>query len=404
MRVLVAPDCFTGTFSAPEAAAAICRGWARAAPSDTLEACPLADGGPGFVEVLHHALGGDLAPVTVTGPLGERTPASLLLVETAGALTAYVESAHAAGLALVPPDHRDPTRTSSVGLGELIRAALDSGARRVVIGVGGTGTNDAGAGLLAGLGGWDPSPLRRGGGSLGEVTQAELGGLGPLARELAGVDLVAAVDVDVPLLGLHGASAGFAAQKGATPEQAQHLERALGHFAHVAEGVVSREGPPRSRALPLVGSTEHHGHSHGAQRSTARLASLPGAGAGGGIGFGLALVGARLVPGARLVAEAVGLADRVAAADLVVTGEGKLDWQSLRGKAVSEVAATALAAGRPVVALAGQVEMGRREWSSAGLSGAYAVAATPDELTRSLADPVTALEARAERLGKNWSY
>jgi len=411
MRVLVAPDCFTGTLTAPQAAAAIARGWAAAAPHDSVEQCPLADGGPGFVQVLHQALGGELGPVTVTGPLGEQVPATILLVPGEGGATAYVESAEAAGLELVPTDRRDPTRTTSLGVGQLVRAALEAGAKRVVVGVGGTATNDGGAGLLAGLGGWTGGALVRGGGELGSVTGADLAGLGALARELEGVDLVVAVDVDVPLLGLHGASAGFAEQKGATPEQAQHLERVLGHFAHLAQEVVRSDGPPRSRHLPLAapsgahGPDDGHGHAHPpGGRGSSRVAALPGAGAGGGIGFGLALLGARLVPGARVVAEAVGLADRIAGADLVVTGEGKFDWQSLRGKAASMVAEAALAAGVPTVVLSGQVEMGRREWASAGISGVYAVAESPAQIAEALADPVGSLEARAARLGKNWSH
>jgi len=410
MRVLVAPDCFTGTLTAPQAAAAIARGWAAAAPHDSVEQCPLADGGPGFVQVLHQALGGELGPVTVTGPLGEQVPATILLVPGEDGATAYVESAEAAGLELVPTDRRDPTRTSSLGVGQLVRAALEAGAKRVVVGVGGTATNDGGAGLLAGLGGWTGGALVRGGGELGSVTGADLAGLGALARELEGVDLVVAVDVDVPLLGLHGASAGFAEQKGATPEQAQHLERVLGHFAHLAQEVVRSDGPPRSRHLPLAapsgahGPDDGHGHAHPPGGRGSRIAALPGAGAGGGIGFGLALLGARLVPGARVVAEAVGLADRIAGADLVVTGEGKFDWQSLRGKAASMVAEAALAAGVPTVVLAGQVEMGRREWASAGISGVYAVAESPAQIAEALADPVGSLEARAARLGKNWSH
>ncbi|MDQ2623714.1 MAG: glycerate kinase, partial [Actinomycetota bacterium] len=212
MRVLVAPDCFSGTLTAPHAAAAMARGWLRSAPGDLVEECPLADGGPGFVAVLHHALGGELGSVTVSGPLGVRVPATVLLVETEAGVTAYVESAEAAGLALVPLAERDPTRATSRGVGELVRAALDAGARRIVVGVGGTATNDAGAGLLAGLAGGEHENLERGGGALDAVTPRDLAVLGALANELADVDLVAAVDVDVPLLGMHGASAGFAEQ------------------------------------------------------------------------------------------------------------------------------------------------------------------------------------------------
>ena len=406
MRVLVAPDCFTGTLTAPEAAAAIARGWSQAAPDDVVVQLPLADGGPGFVQVLHASLGGELVPVMVTGPLGEPVPATVLLVPATGGPTAYVESAQAAGLELVDVAHRDPTRTTSTGVGELVRAAIDAGAERIVVGVGGTATNDGGAGLLAGLGAGSPDgPLRSGGGGLDAVRESDFEGFGDLARELGGIDLVAAVDVDVALLGLDGASAGFAAQKGATPEQAQHLERALGHFAHLSQQVVHAEGPPRARLLPLVSDASHAGHSHASpDRGAPRLAGMPGAGAGGGIGFGLALLGARLVPGAQVVAEAVGLSQQIAGVDLVVTGEGKFDWQSLRGKAVSMVSRAALDHGVPTIVLAGQVEIGRREWSSAGISGVYAVAESPSDIPAVMADPVGSVEARAARLGKNWSH
>lgn len=407
MRVLVAPDCFAGTLTAPEAAAAIARGWSRAAPADEVVQLPLADGGPGFLQVLHASLGGDLEPVTVTGPLGEPVPAALLLVRGSEGTTAYVEAAHGAGLDLVPDARRDPTRTSSVGVGELVHNALEAGATRVVVGIGGTATNDGGAGFLAGLGVGDPDgPLRSGGGALEAITVADLQGLGELATRLAGIDLVAAVDVDVALLGLHGASAGFAAQKGATPEQAQHLERCLSHFAHLAEPVLEAEGPPRARPLPLVNDplAVHAGHAHGGHGRSSRLASQPGAGAGGGLGFGLALLGARLVPGADVVAEAVRLGDRIGEVDIVVTGEGRFDWQSLRGKVAATVAQAALSRGVPAILLAGQVEMGRREWSSAGFSGVYAVAESPHDVPAALSDPSGTLEARAERLGKTWSH
>ena len=214
MRILVAPDSFAGTLSAQAAADAMASGWRRGAPHDEVSILPLADGGPGFVETLHAALGGDLVPLTVGGPLGEPTPAVLLLVPGPGGPVAYLESAQAVGLHLVPADRRDPMVTTSFGVGAMLRAAAGSGARRVVVGLGGSATNDGGAGMLAGLG-LAPPVLARGGGALGGVQTGDLDGLDELRRSLAHVDLVIATDVDVPLLGLHGASAGFAAQKGA---------------------------------------------------------------------------------------------------------------------------------------------------------------------------------------------
>ncbi|MFS0705251.1 glycerate kinase, partial [Cellulomonas sp. 179-A 9B4 NHS] len=252
MRVLLAPDSFGTSLTAVQAAEALAAGWHRGAPHDDVDRCPLADGGPGFVATLQGALGGTVDAVTVTAPLGDRAPAAVLRVGG----TAYVESAHALGLDLVPPARRDPTRTTSAGAGELVAAALAGGARRVVVGLGGSATNDAGAGLLAVLADALLGPdavaatgavLRAGGGGLGAVRPEDLRWLPALRDALRGVDLVAAVDVDVPLLGLQGASAGFAPQKGATPEQAQDLERALGAFAHAAAAALGtgdvRPGP-----------------------------------------------------------------------------------------------------------------------------------------------------------------
>lgn len=392
VRVLVAPDTFGSVLTAREVAATVAAGWRLAAPADDVTECPLADGGPGFVDTLHAALGGETVPVTVTGPLGAPAPAVLLVVDGPTGRTAYVESAHAVGLPLVPVEHRDPTRTSSRGVGDLLVAARDLGARRVVVGLGGSATNDAGAGMLVAAGlDVPPGLLDQGGGPLGAVTAADLAGLRALRARWRDVELVVAVDVDVPLLGLTGASAGFAAQKGATPEQAQDLERALGAFAHAATTALADDLRPDLLA--------------GARPTSAasRLTGAPGAGAAGGLGFGLALLGARVVPGASFVADHVGLDARLAASDVVVTGEGRLDWQSLHGKVAAEVAERALRHGIPTVVVAGEVQVGRRELSAAGITAAYAVGETPDEVRAALADPVTTLRARAERVARTWS-
>ena len=382
MRVLLAPDCFGGTLTAVEAARALADGWRRGAPHDTVELLPLSDGGPGFLDALHEASGGDLVPVVVPGPLGDPVPATLLVVPGETGPTIYVESAQAIGLHLVPAERRDPTVTSTGGLGGLLAAALDLGPRRIVVGLGGSATNDGGAGLLAALGAG--AILGKGGGGLGAATAADVAAVTDLRVRFAGVDLVAAYDVDVPLLGLHGASAGFAAQKGATPQQAQDLERSLAHFAALVEGIAA--GPRRDLL--------------GAPTAPSRL---PGAGAAGGTGFALAALGARLAPGAGVVADAVGLAAAVARADLLVTGEGTLDWQSGHGKVVGAVAEEGMRRGVPTVAIAGQVLLGRREQGAVGLSGAYAVAADPREVAAAMADPYVTLVGRTERVARTWS-
>jgi len=393
----MAPDGFGTSLTPAQAADALRAGWSDGAPHDDVEVCPLADGGPGFVATLHATLGGDLAPVTVSSPIGAPVPAAVLRAGT----TVHVESAHALGLGLVPDDRRDPTRTTSLGAGELVAAALP-GAHRVVVGLGGSATNDAGAGLLLALAdallpaGSVPSEvaarLGGGGGGLGGLDADDLRWLPDLRAALRGVDLVAAVDVDVPLLGLQGASAGFSEQKGATPAQAQDLERALGAFAHAATSALGpvRTGP----GADLLGTPDAR---------AGRLTALPGAGAAGGLGFALALLGARLLPGARLVADAVDLPRRIGAHDLVVTGEGRTDWQSLHGKVVAEVAARALPCAVPTVVVSGEVLVGRRELSAAGITAAYAVADTPDAVRAALADPAGTLRARTARVARTWS-
>ncbi|WP_028048613.1 glycerate kinase [Cellulomonas sp. URHD0024] len=393
VRVLIAPDSFGSSLTADEAADAIAGAWRAVAPHDDVLTCPLSDGGPGFVATLHRALGGSLVPVTVTSPVGEQVPAVFLLV---GA-TAYLESAQAIGLPLVPVDRRDPGRTTTRGVGELVAAALAAGAARIVVGLGGSATNDAGAGALVGLAealgvpGVSATALACGGAPLGAVTEDDLAGLRALRDRLRRVDLVVATDVDVPLLGLQGASAGFAPQKGATPLQAQALERALSDFAHVATSALGDAIRPDLMAGARATS------------ATTRLTTAPGAGAAGGLGFGLGLVGGRLVPGSGFVAEAVGLDARIAEADVVVTGEGRFDWQSLHGKAATEVASRALAHAVPTIVLAGEVLVGRRELSAAGITAAYAVGETPDEVRAALEAPAQTLAARTTRVARTWS-
>jgi glycerate kinase len=367
MRIVVAPDKFAGTLTAIEAAEAIAEGWRRTAPGDELDLVPLSDGGPGFLEVLHAALGGRLKAVDVTGPLGAIVSAELLLVDEPGPATAYVEVARAAGLALVDPEARDPLASSSYGVGELIAAALEAGVQRIVVGVGGTASTDGGAGLLAALGARPSEELRRGGGPLAELTDTV--DLTPVREQLRGIELIAATDVDAPLFGPEGAALGFGAQKGADRDAREQLETALRTWATATDGGLAVKG---------------------------------GAGAGGGIGFALLLLGATRVPGAQLALDAVGLADKAAAADLLLTGEGAFDWQSLRGKVVAGVARVGQDCGRPTVVLAGRVEVGTRQLSNAGIDSAYGIVDLPSS-DRSH-NPADELAALAARVARTWSH
>ena len=373
MRVVVCPDKFAGTMDAPTAAHAIAEGWARAAPDDELVLVPLADGGPGFVDVLHARLGGRLLAVAVSGPLGAPVPATVLVVPQAGGTTAYVESAQACGLHLVPPAGRDPMAATTYGVGELIAAALEEGVDRIVVGLGGSATTDGGAGALAALGAQPADVLVRGGAGLADLSGLDLG---PARARIGTVELVAATDVDNPLLGLRGTANTFARQKGADDAQVLALEAGLTRLVELAEPGV---------------------------RAALTVANRPGSGAAGGLGYALALLGARREPGIGTVLRVVGLDEQIRRADLVVTGEGCLDWQSLAGKVVSGVAQLALESGRPVVVLAGQVQLGRRELGAMGVAAAYPTASTPQERMVSLAQPVQTLSALAQRVARSWS-
>jgi glycerate kinase len=269
-------------------------------------------------------------------------------------------------------------------VGQLIEAALSEGAIRVVVGLGGSGTNDGGAGLLAALGTGDAGALSAGGGRLGQLGDDALAGLPLVCERLQSTEVVLATDVDSPLLGFHGASAVFGPQKGATPEMTQELEFALGRFTEVA-----RRGLPPGRDL-LTGKER-------------RLEREPGAGAAGGLGYALLLLGGRRVSGAQAVLDAVAFETQVEAADLVVTGEGTFDWQSLQGKVVSEVAKAAQARAKPVVVIAGQTQVGRRETMALGISGTYAVAQDPVQVAAALADPAGTLSSRSRRVAATWS-
>jgi glycerate kinase len=383
--VVIAPDSFSGSLSATAAAEALADGWRRHAPGDDLDLCPLSDGGQGFVDALSAALDGRLAPVEVTGPAGAATLGVIFVTSGEnGRLTAYLESAQACGADLVPVAGRDPARATSFGLGHLIGAAVGAGASRIVVGVGGVVTNDGGAGLLAGLATALHVPgadrltglLAGGGAALKGVTAADLAPLTQLIERVRGIEFVAATDSDVVLLGFKGVSALHAKEKGASAELAQRLDLALADFARAA---VDALGQPQ------------------------KLVALPGSGAGGGLGFGLFLLGATREAGAALVTAAVGLPARLSAAQLVVTGEGNLDWQSLRGKVVTAVARLAQEVAVPTVAIAGQVLVGRRELLSVGVESAYPVARNPAEIAASLADPAGRLADRAQRVARTWS-
>jgi glycerate kinase len=330
VRILAAPDKFKGTLTAAEAAAAIARGWRRADPGAEVVELPLADGGDGTLDALVAALGGERRAAEVTGPDGVRLKAEFGLVHAPSGRVGVVEMARASGLVLVPADRRDPVTATSRGTGELMLAAIRAGAERLLVGVGGSATNDAGAGMAQALGvrflddgGRELGP---GGGALLRLQKVDTGGL---VDELRDVPVEVLVDVDNPLVGPEGASVVFGPQKGATEDDIALLDRALSRFA----GVVRRD-------------------------TGVEVATLPGTGAAGGIGASLvAFVGATFRSGVDAVMEATGFRSCVAGADVVVTGEGAFDAESLRGKVVGAVVRESRASGvRRVVVVCGSAE------------------------------------------------
>lgn len=365
MRVLIAPDSFKETLAAGEAAEAIARGIRAARPDAALDLCPIADGGEGTVEAMAAATGGVRITTRVTGPLGGPTDALWCRLPDQ---TAVIEMAAAAGIALTPIRRRDPTRTTTYGVGELLRAAIDAGCRSIVMGVGGSATCDGGIGAAQALGarllGRDamPLPAPAGGGDLERLAELDPS---RLPRELQRLDLRIACDVTNPLFGVNGSAAVYAPQKGATPEQVRQLDEGL-----------------RRLAQRVGGDPEQ-----------------PGAGAAGGLGFMCAaLLGARLERGIDLVLDAVDFDRRLREADLVVTGEGKLDTQSEAGKACLGVARRARALGVPTLALVGQVGEGTDPAAMPEFLARHAIVGTVAALEQAMRDPSGSLEALASRV------
>ncbi len=374
MRVLVCPDKFAGTMTAAEAAAAFAEGWREVAGDDELVLRPLSDGGPGFLDALAPAVAGRRIPVPTRDPLGRPVTGEVLMTD-GPAPVAYLESAQACGLHLLAEDERDPRTATSYGVGVLLSAAVEFGAREVVVGLGGSAVNDGGAGMFTAL---EAAPVDAAGYPLpyGATPLLHAAGLAgpPRTRQVA---LVVATDVDNPLLGPEGATAVFGPQKGARAADLPVLEEALARWARVLEGELP--GCPPG------------------------LATLPGAGAAGGLGAALLALGARRESGIGLVFRLTGLAAEVAAADLVVTGEGSFDHQSLRGKVVSGVAGVAREHNRPCLVVAGRVGLSEEEVTAAGVAGAYALVEHTGDAQRALREPVESLRSLAAEVARAWS-
>jgi glycerate 2-kinase len=369
MKIIVAPNAFKGCLSASEAARAMAAGIRRAFPGVEIVPVPVADGGDGLVDVSVEALGGELRQATVTGPLFAPLDAPFCYVERNR--FAAVEMALASGLSLVPPDRRDPTRTTTLGTGQLIAAALDLGVSRIGVGIGGSATTDGGIGMASALGvrflDADGSEVRPAGGELGRIRRIDVLNLDPRVRD---VRIEAMCDVDNPLCGPNGAAHVYGPQKGATPDQVRLLDAGLANLADVIESDLG-----------------------------IKVRDLPGAGAAGGLGAGLyAFLGAELKRGVDLVLDLVGLDAKLAGADLVLTGEGQIDFQTAFGKAPAGVGAAAKRRGIPCVAIAGSVGGGVTDLVKTGIIAVFSLCSRPMTLDEALSDAAALLGVAAEQV------
>lgn len=355
LKIVIAPDSFKGCLTAREVCEAAAAGLARLSADLEVVSVPMADGGEGTVQSLVDATGGELVTTTVTGPLGEPVQATWGLL--GDGRTAVIEMAAASGLTLVPEERRDPMVTTTYGTGELIRAALDAGRRHLIIGIGGSATTDAGAGMAQAIGvrllDAEGREIGRGGGELGRLVNIQMSEADP---RLAESEIRVACDVDNPLYGERGAAYVYGPQKGASPEAVRILDANLRRFADVVE-----------RDLGLD------------------VRELPGAGAAGGLGAGLvAFCGASLEPGVEIVIDATRLPEKMRGASLCLTGEGRIDGQTGFGKTPAGVAGVAVREGVPVIALGGSVSLEATYLHQRGFDALAAIANGPMTLAEAL--------------------
>ncbi|RLM12163.1 glycerate kinase [Gibbsiella quercinecans] len=372
-KVVIAPDSFKESLSALEVAQAIERGFREIFPDVQYVALPMADGGEGTVDAMVAATGGEKINVTVTGPLGKPVEAFYGLLGDGN--TAVIEMAAASGLHLAIGSQRDPRATTSYGTGELIRAALERGVQAIILGIGGSATNDGGVGMMQALGAKfldaQGQPLAPGGAALAQLADIDLAALDSRLKQIA---FTVACDVDNPLCGEKGASAIFGPQKGATPEMVRQLDAALRHYGELLERTTGRA-----------------------------VMDTPGAGAAGGMGAALlGMLQAQLRPGIEIVIETLRLEDAVRDADLVITGEGRLDSQSIHGKTPIGVARVAKRYGLPVIGIAGSLAQDHQVVHQHGIDAAFSVIDRIVTLEQALADAAHNLQVTARNVAAVW--
>ncbi|WP_391091476.1 glycerate kinase [Vibrio sp. NH-UV-68] len=355
MKIVIAPDSYKESLTAMEVATAIENGFKQVFPQANCIKLPMADGGEGTVQSLVDATGGEIVNALVTGPLGQTVEGFYGLLGEG--TTAVIEMAAASGLHLVEPVQRNPLLTTTYGTGELIKAALDAGVTHIIVGIGGSATNDGGMGMAQALGARfidsNGAELGFGGGALAQLASIDLSGLDP---RLAAIKLEVACDVDNPLCGIKGASHVFGPQKGATPEMVAQLDANLAHYAQVIHQTNGKE---------VIGQA--------------------GAGAAGGLGAALlGLFDADLRPGINIVMDAVNLCEVVKDADLVITGEGRIDSQTIHGKTPVGVARTAKMYDLPVIGIAGSIAKDCHVVHEHGIDAVYSVVLGATDLPTAL--------------------
>ena len=374
MKILIAPDSFKDCLSAKEVASALSRGIQKVLPDATCILLPMADGGEGTVESLVDATGGKRIQLKVLDPLMRETESFYGI--TGDGESAVIEMAAASGIELLKMEERDPWITSTFGTGQLIRDALDRGVRKILLGIGGSATNDGGAGMAQALGvkfsgKYGPISVQ-GGGALSEVEQIHMEGLDP---RLAAMEIAVACDVSNPLSGPRGASAVYGPQKGADGAMVQKLDQNLVHFAGLIWEQLGKE-----------------------------ISEIPGAGAAGGLGAGLmAFLDASLMKGFDMIAGAVGLEEKIGEADLVITGEGKMDAQTRFGKTPFGVAQMAKRHGKPVIGVAGTLDEDASALYEEGFDVLMPIQEKPGDLETSLRDGKQLLERCGERMARLFS-
>ncbi len=371
MKIVIAPDSFKGSLTALQVAEAIEVGLHRVFPDAAIEKIPMADGGEGTVQSLVDATGGQILTAQVPDPLGNSINAQYGVL--GDGVTAVIEMAAASGLTLVPLDKRDPRVTTTYGTGELIRVALAHGCRKLIIGIGGSATNDGGAGMAQALGAKlltaSGEQLEPGGGSLATLNSIDLSELDP---SIAETETVVACDVNNPLTGKQGASHVYGPQKGATPEMIRVLDANLAHFDKIVQRDLSKS-----------------------------VGNVPGAGAAGGLGAGLmAFLDASLKSGIEIVTEATQLSKRFAGADLVITGEGQINFQTVFGKTPVGVAKVAKTHNIPVIAIAGSIADKSDGVYDAGIDAMIDIVPEPMSLENAIENATTLIETAAERAGR----